>query len=181
MQDSLPAGGLRLYREGVEPSGSLRKVSGYISILLSRTSPVARVVYAKRPFAGPAQVLDYVGLHSPRSHLQQPPGVDRRRQGPVPLERLPGSQPAEDYEPASRGVHPPLPDPRAARRVPPHPLLRLPRQLPPRAEAGAVPRAAPHASRTGRSARRLSRPIRSPDRDVVAPMPVLLDRHYGGD
>jgi len=30
MQDSLPAGGLRLYREGVEPSGSLRKVSGYI-------------------------------------------------------------------------------------------------------------------------------------------------------
>ena len=28
MQDSLPAGGLRLCREGVEPSGSLRKVSG---------------------------------------------------------------------------------------------------------------------------------------------------------
>ena len=30
MQDLLTAGGLRLYREGVEPSGSLRKVSGYI-------------------------------------------------------------------------------------------------------------------------------------------------------
>jgi hypothetical protein len=30
MQDLLPAGGLRLYREGVEPSGPLRKVSGYI-------------------------------------------------------------------------------------------------------------------------------------------------------
>jgi hypothetical protein len=30
MQGSLPAGGLRLYREGVEPSGPLRKVSGYI-------------------------------------------------------------------------------------------------------------------------------------------------------
>ena len=66
MQDSLPAGGLRLYREGVEPSGSLRKVSGYISILLSRTSPVARVVYAKRPFAGPEQVLDYVGRYTHR-------------------------------------------------------------------------------------------------------------------
>ena len=51
---------------GVEPSGSLRKVSGYISILLSRTSPVARVVYAKRPFAGPAQVLDYVGRYTHR-------------------------------------------------------------------------------------------------------------------
>jgi hypothetical protein len=66
MQDSLPAGGLRLYREGVEPSGSLRKVSGYISILLSRASPVARVVYAKRPFAGPAQVLEYVGRYTHR-------------------------------------------------------------------------------------------------------------------
>ena|SRR2546423_7924776 len=66
MQDSLPAGGLRLYREGVEPSGSLRKVSGYITILLSRTCPVARVVYAKRPFAGPAQVLDYVGRYTHR-------------------------------------------------------------------------------------------------------------------
>ena len=44
MQDSLPAGGLRLYREGVEPSGSLRKVSGYITVLLSRTCPVARIV-----------------------------------------------------------------------------------------------------------------------------------------
>src|SRR5271156_1457412 len=66
MQDSLPAGGLRLYREGVEPSGSLRKVSGYISILLSRTSPVARVVYAKPPFGGPAQVLAYLGRYTHR-------------------------------------------------------------------------------------------------------------------
>ena len=30
VQGSLPAGGLRLYREGVEPSGPHRKVSGYI-------------------------------------------------------------------------------------------------------------------------------------------------------
>ena len=35
-------------------------------ILLSRTSPVARVVYTKRPFAGPAQVLDYVGRYTHR-------------------------------------------------------------------------------------------------------------------
>src|SRR5271157_5033444 len=66
MQDSLPAGGLRLYREGVEPSGSLRKVSGYISILLSRTSPVARVVFCKPPFAGPEQVLGYLGRYTHR-------------------------------------------------------------------------------------------------------------------
>jgi len=40
MQDSLPADGLRLYRRGFEPHGSLRKVSGH-PILLSRPSPVA--------------------------------------------------------------------------------------------------------------------------------------------
>jgi Putative transposase len=66
MQDSLPAGGRRLYREGVEPSGSLRKVSGYISILLSRTSPVARVVYAKKPFGGPQAVLKYLSRYTHR-------------------------------------------------------------------------------------------------------------------
>jgi len=33
---------------GVEPSGSLWKVSSYFSILLSRTSPVARAVYNNR-------------------------------------------------------------------------------------------------------------------------------------
>ena len=66
MQDSLPAGGLRLYREGVEPSGSHRKVSGYISILLSRTFPDARVVYANRPFAGPEAVLAYLAHYTHR-------------------------------------------------------------------------------------------------------------------
>ena len=35
MQDSLPAGGLRLCRAGVEPAGSLREVSAHV-ILLSR-------------------------------------------------------------------------------------------------------------------------------------------------
>jgi len=69
MQDSLPAGGLRLYREGVEPSGSLRKVSGYISILLSRTCPVARVVYAKRPFGGPDAVLAYLSRYTHRTAI----------------------------------------------------------------------------------------------------------------
>ena len=43
MQDSLPAGGLRLCRAGVEPAGSLREVSGHL-ILLSRASPGAITV-----------------------------------------------------------------------------------------------------------------------------------------
>src|SRR5215469_7792318 len=38
------AGGLRLFREGVEPSGSLQKVSGYISILLLRPLPDASLI-----------------------------------------------------------------------------------------------------------------------------------------
>ena len=35
-------------------------------ILLSRTSPVARVVFAKPPFAGPEQVLGYLGRYTHR-------------------------------------------------------------------------------------------------------------------
>ena len=66
MQDSLPAGGLRLYREGVEPSGSLRKVSGYIPFSFPGLRPVARVVYAKPPFAGPEAVLAYLARYTHR-------------------------------------------------------------------------------------------------------------------
>jgi hypothetical protein len=44
VQDLLPAGGLRLFREGVEPSGSRQKVSGYISILLLRPLPDASLI-----------------------------------------------------------------------------------------------------------------------------------------
>jgi len=66
MQDSLPAGGLRLYREGVEPSGSLRKGFRLHPILLSRTSPVARFVYGKPPFAAPEAVLAYLARYTHR-------------------------------------------------------------------------------------------------------------------
>jgi hypothetical protein len=60
-------------------------------ILLSRTSPVARVVYAKRPFAGTAQVLDYVGRYTHRVAISNNRLVSHgRRQGQLPLEGLPG-------------------------------------------------------------------------------------------
>ena len=100
MQDSLPAGGLRLYREGVEPSGPLRKVSGYIPILLSRTFPVARVVYAKHPFAGPEAVLAYLARYTHRVAISSSRLVgldersvtfrykDYRRQGPERQKRM---------------------------------------------------------------------------------------------
>ena len=47
MQDSLPAGGLRLCRAGVEPAGSRRKVSDHL-ILLSRSLPGAISVRSSR-------------------------------------------------------------------------------------------------------------------------------------
>jgi hypothetical protein len=50
VQGSLPAGGLRLYREGVEPSGSLREVSGLHVFLLSRAYPDASWAHGRRKF-----------------------------------------------------------------------------------------------------------------------------------
>ena len=47
MQDSLPAGGLRLCRAGVEPAGSLREVSAHV-ILLPRAFPGAITVRSGR-------------------------------------------------------------------------------------------------------------------------------------
>jgi transposase len=50
VQGSLPAGGLRLYREGVEPPGSLRKVSDLHVFLLSRIYPDASWTHTRRNF-----------------------------------------------------------------------------------------------------------------------------------
>jgi hypothetical protein len=69
MQDLLPAGGLRLFREGVEPSGSLQKVSGYISILLLRPLPDANSIrlqegsYCAIMGCGGREVVYYSGFH----------------------------------------------------------------------------------------------------------------------
>jgi hypothetical protein len=63
MQGSLLAGGLRLCREGLELSGSLRKVSGYIpfsfpGLLLSEGG------YARKPFGGLQAVLAYLARYT---------------------------------------------------------------------------------------------------------------------
>ncbi len=50
VQGSLPAGGLRLYREGVEPPGSLRKVSDLHVFLPSRIYPDASWAHLRRRF-----------------------------------------------------------------------------------------------------------------------------------
>jgi hypothetical protein len=53
------------------------------------------VVYVKRPFAGPAQILDWA-IHPPCRDLQQSSGVHRQRRGPLSLEGLPRRQPPEE-------------------------------------------------------------------------------------
>ena len=101
------------------------------------------VVYAKRPFAGPAQVLDYVGRYTHRVAISNNRLVSMD-DGKVSFRW-------KDYRDDNRqktmtlrgeGVHPALFDPCAAGRIPPHPLLWLPRQLPSRPQAGAVPETA---------------------------------------
>ena len=72
MQDSLPAGGLRLCRAGVEPAGSLREVSAHV-ILLSRASPGAIIV----PSWGDG-VIDVI-LDTVHEALVTLPGIGYRR------------------------------------------------------------------------------------------------------
>src|ERR1700704_2776873 len=51
---------------GANPLDRCARFPVYIAILLSRTSPVARVVYAKPPFAGPEAVLAYLSRYTHR-------------------------------------------------------------------------------------------------------------------
>jgi len=93
--------------------------------------------YAKRPFAGPAQVLDYVGRYTHRVAISTTGCCPWTTARLLPLEDYRDGN-AEDDDARWRGVHPPFPDPCPAGRVPSHPVLRLPRQLSPRAETRAL-------------------------------------------
>jgi len=104
------------------------------------------VVYAKRPFAGPEQVLDYVGRYTHRVAISNHRILDIA-QGKVTFRykdyRHEAQQKANDT--GSRRVYPPLPVARVARRLPAHPLLRLPGQPVPGTEISTLPRALGHA------------------------------------
>ena len=109
------------------------------------------VVYAKRPFAGPAQVLDYVGRYTHRVAISNNRLVSID-DGKVRFRW-------KDYRDGNRQKTMTLEAGEFIRRflihvlagwVPPHPVLRLPRQLSSRAEAGALPGTARDgAGRTG--------------------------------
>ena len=71
-------------------------------------------VYAKQPFAGPRAVLAYLSRYTHRVAISN--------------HRLIAADQLHDDDARRRRVHPPVPHPRAAQRLPSHPPLRLVRQ-----------------------------------------------------
>ena len=98
-------------------------------------------------------------IHPPRRHLRQPPGRLRRQGRHLQVEGLPrrGPGPAQADDPGAGRVHPPLPDPRPAHRLPPHPPLWPLRQHQPRRQPGQGTRAAPAAPTIAGRGRRRTR------------------------
>ena len=66
MQGSLPAGWLTFTGRELNPLDRDERFQNFMFILLSWAFPVARVVYAKRPFAGPQAVLAYLARYTHR-------------------------------------------------------------------------------------------------------------------
>ena len=100
----------------------------------NRLAPLRRtewVVYAKRPFGGPQAVLAYLSRYTHRVAIANSRliGFDEIRRY-LQMEGLPrqSARAGQGDDTLGRRVHPPLPHPRAAQWVPPHPPLRPVRQ-----------------------------------------------------
>jgi Putative transposase/Transposase zinc-binding domain len=105
------------------------------------------VVYCKRPFAGPKQVLHYLSRYTHRvaiSNLRRPEWRHLQVQG-LSARRV---CPLQKDDPRNQRVHPPLPRPRSAQGLAPHPALRTACQsqlcCQPRASARVARDAIPH-------------------------------------
>jgi hypothetical protein len=129
----------------------------------------------RRPFAGPARFLTMSGAIPTASPSPTTGWFPWRAARSGSAGRTPGWQPPEDDDHGGQRVRPPLPHPRAAGWVSPHPVLRLSRLLPSCAKACVLPGTPRHgtACSNGRSARGLPRPVRGTDRAVVTPMFAL--------
>ena len=118
-------------------AGRLRFFSGLLPLqeraaFLRHLAPARKsewVVFAKRPFAGPEQVLTYVGRYTRRIAIANSRLLsidDGRVRFRWKDYRRGNPHSAHDFD--RRRVHPPLPDPRPAGQLSPHPLLRVPLQ-----------------------------------------------------
>ena len=148
------------------------------------------VVYAKRPFAGPPQVLEYVGRYRHRVAIANQRLLDmddghvrfRYKNYRADPARTPQTMTLD----RGVGIHPAVSPPRVAERLPPHPLLRLARPSP----AHGDPRPMSATPRHGRGAvdrqrqpapLGLSRPLRVPHRRVVTTLSRLCGRAHERD
>jgi transposase len=88
VQGSLPAGGLRLCREGIEPSGSLRKVFDLHVFLLSRAYPDASWAHARRKFFDLAQINKARIAIEAVERIDVLFAIEREINGMIPKERV---------------------------------------------------------------------------------------------
>jgi hypothetical protein len=100
----------------VAPSGD-RIIEAYLAPL-HRTK---WFVYCKRPFAGPEQVLAYLSRYTHRVAISNSRLIAADATGVhLQVQGLPdqGARPLQDHDAQAGRVHPPLPHPRLAKRVP---------------------------------------------------------------
>jgi hypothetical protein len=108
---------------------------------LARLRKAEWVVYAKAPFAGRQQVLDYVGRYNHRV------AVSNHRLLDIEAAQVRFQQrSAESDDAFCLGVHPPVSPPHFTRWLPAHSLLRLARQSLPVRKAGAMSPIAGHGT-----------------------------------
>ena len=127
-QSPRPGAGGFLYGVTLEP---LRDPSAFAQFL----APVRQtewVVYAKPPFGGPPQVIEYLGRYTHRVAISNQRLVALQDGQKVSFRWKDYRRPeqAQGNDGLRRGVHPPFPAACAAARLSAHPLLRLARQLP---------------------------------------------------
>ena len=137
------------------------------------------VVYCKRPFGGPEEVLRYLARYTHRvaiSNRRLLSADEKSVTFKYKDYRHRGAGPLQDHDAGDRRVHPPLPDARSARWLPPHPLLRPARQRRPCRQHRARPRTARTAMAPDRCHRGRHHQARRA-KVARASMPVLRRPH----
>lgn len=92
---------------------------------LARAKASDWMVYAKRPFAGPQQVLDYVGRYTHRVAISNNRLLDIEGDQVNLNGRLPEWRPDQNDDPVWRRIHPTFSDACEAKRLSSNPVLRL--------------------------------------------------------
>jgi hypothetical protein len=148
--------------------------------LVARMKACEWVVYAKRPFAGPQQVLDYVGRYTHRVAISN---KYRKRSGPLPVEGLSGRRQDQNDGLVRRRVHSSFLAARITEWIPTDPLLRFAGQSLPQRKTSAVPAPARHvtpirANQPIAGGERPPGPLRRTHRQLAAPMSAVPARPY---